>query len=105
MVLVSALCMSIAQVSIRKLSLAKIHFSVISMYPALIGLPASLVLSLVLILTKSSHSDIVEEIEILPIQFFYSFVAGVFATLSLICLNLALKLEDASKIGMVSADV
>lgn len=94
--------MSIAQVSIRKLSLAKVHFSVISMYPALIGLPSGLLLSFLLIFTKSSHSDLKEEVEILPIQLVYSFIGGCLATLSLICLNLALKLEDASKIGMVN---
>lgn len=94
--------MSIAQVAIRKLSLAKIHFSVISIYPALIGLPVSILLSFLLIVTKSSHIDISEEIEIIPIQVVYSAIAGFLATLSLVCLNLALKLEDASKIGMVT---
>lgn len=43
--LFSAVCMSIAQVAIRKLCLVHIHFSVTSLYPALIGLPASLLIS------------------------------------------------------------
>ncbi len=101
MVLVAALCMSSAQVAIRKLSLTKVHFSVISIYPALLGLPASVLLTTVLIATKSSHKDITEEAEVLAVQIIYSAISGLFATFGLICLNLALKAEDASKIGMV----
>lgn len=53
--LASAIGMSIAQVTIRKLCLFNIHFSVTSLYPALIGLPASLILSGYLIKQGISH--------------------------------------------------
>ena len=51
----SAIGMSIAQVTIRKLCLVNIHFSITSLYPCLIGLPASLILSGYLIKQEMSH--------------------------------------------------
>ena len=53
--LFSAFCMSIAQVAIRKLCLVHIHFSVTSLYPAIVGLPASLIISGYLIKQELSH--------------------------------------------------
>lgn len=101
MVLISATCMSAAQVSIRKLCLGKVHFSITSVYPAMIGLPCSLLISFVLIETNTSHKDLVEEADILPLQIFYSICAGILGTCGIIFLNKGLHYEDATKIGMV----
>ena len=128
MVLISALCMSISQVAIRKLCLAKVHFSVISIYPALVGLPASLMVSILLISVNASQTEF-KSFNIQPVHVFYSFISGkfyffllypiaslfsifyfglflfgkkaIFGSVALIFLNLALKYEDATKIGMV----
>lgn len=100
LVSMSAICMSIAQVSIRKLCLGKIHFSVTSIYPAYAGLPASILISAILILTRSSHTNINEEADTLLLQIFYSFCSGSLGTMGIIFLNHALRHEDATKIGM-----
>ncbi len=60
----------------------------------------SIVLSIVLILTKSSHADIVDEVSSLPLQIFYSFCGGTIGVIGLTFLNMALNYEDPTKIGM-----
>jgi drug/metabolite transporter (DMT)-like permease len=99
--ILSAVCMSIAQVSIRKLCLVKVHFSITSLYPALVGLPASIAISILLIKTESSHKNLLSEMDTLAIQIVYSVCAGVCGTIGIICLNNALKYEDATKIGIL----
>lgn len=102
MVLISATCMSISQVAIRKLCLVKVHFSITSIYPALIGLPSSILISAVLFNTKYSSHNIFHENSLdLMVEIGYSVCAGVFGTMGLIFLNNALQYEDATKIGMV----
>ena len=94
LVLVSATCMSCAQVAIRKLCLGKIHFSITSIYPAYVGLPSSLIVTVILILTQSSHADFLnQEAEVISMQILYSIFAGMFGTLGIIFLNKALHCE------------
>ena len=101
LVLISSFCMSTSQVIVRKLCLSKVHFSVTSIYPALCGLPASIIISMLLIITKSSNIHLEDEAGILPMQFVYSFIAGLFGTAGLIFLNKALHTEDATRVGMM----
>ncbi len=98
--LVSALCMSICQVSIRKLLLFKIHFSIITIYPALIGLPFSILISLILNFTQKYRINTNNTTELYK-QLMFSSISGLCGTCALIFLNLALKNEDATKIGMI----
>lgn len=99
--LFSAICMAVSQVAIRKLCLVHIHFSVTSLYPALVGLPLSLIISGYMIKQEISHKYLNEEMDTLIIQIVYSFLAGVFGTVGIIFLNSALKYEDATKIGIL----
>lgn len=101
MVLISAFCLSIAQVTIRKLCLGKVHFSITSLYPAMVGLPSSICVSLFLIKTNASHQDLKQEAAFLPIEIMFSVIAGLLGTMGIIFLNKALNCEDATKIGMV----
>lgn len=100
LVLLSASAMSISHVAVRKLSLEKIHFSVSSIYPAFVGLPFSIIISIVLILTKNSHVDLDDEASSLPLQIFYSICGGSIGVIGLTFLNIALNHEDPTKIGM-----
>ena len=95
LVFTHALCTSISQVSIRKLCLDKVHHSIISIYPVFIGLPLSVIVSVLLTLPQDA------KLQIIPIEIFYSFCAGLISTFGLICLNKALKHEDAAKIAIV----
>ena len=96
LVLVSATCMSVAQVSIRKLCLAKCHFSITSIYPAYVGLPSSVLVSLLLVYTQASQgrrhalmltTADVDGSEEMAMQIIYAIFAGVFGTLGIIFLS------------------
>ncbi|CAF1073882.1 unnamed protein product [Brachionus calyciflorus] len=100
-VLASALCFSITQVSVRKLCLLKAHFAVATLYPALIGLPVSILISVILKITNQSKLDLNEDRNVLLINLAYSVCGGIFATACNLILNYALKYEDATKIAMV----
>ena len=63
-------------------------------------MPTATTFSLVLIITKYSHADMDDEVDSLLLQVFYSVCGGTIGTMGLIFLNLALKYEDATKIGM-----
>jgi drug/metabolite transporter (DMT)-like permease len=104
LVLMSAVCQSIAQVVIRKLCLVKVHYAVNSMYPALIGLPMSMFVSGLFYQFKWIKYEEYATSDIL-VQVGYSVCGGVMGTFGLIFLNLALKFEDATKIGMVKTNV
>ena len=104
LILLNATCHSVAQVAIRKLCLVQVHFSVNSMYPALVGLPLSLILSGIFHQFKLIKIDTYETKDIVP-QFVYSILSGIMGTLGMIFLNLALKVEDATKIGMIKTNV
>ena len=100
-VLLSALFFSITQVAVRKLCLLKAHFAVATLYPALIGLPASILITAILFVTKNSKVDLNRELRDFIPDFGYALSGGVFGTLCNILINYALKYEDATKIAMV----
>jgi drug/metabolite transporter (DMT)-like permease len=104
LVLVSSTCQSVAQVTIRKLCLVKVHYAVNSLYPALVGLPLSLLISSLFFQFKWIKYDEYGTVEMIT-QVGYSVCAGIMGTLGLIFLNVALKFEDATKIGMVKTNV
>jgi drug/metabolite transporter (DMT)-like permease len=95
--------MSICQVTIRKLLLFKIHFSIITIYPALVGLPLSIIISLILQFTQMYHINLINKNNNNELykQLMFSSISGLSGTCALIFLNLALKNEDATKIGMI----
>ncbi|RNA24471.1 melanoma inhibitory activity 3 [Brachionus plicatilis] len=100
-VLSSALCFSITQVSVRKLCLINAHFSVATLYPALIGLPASIIISAVLLATDNSNIDLEQNKDVLLLHLSYAVVGGFFGTACNIIIQYALRYEDATKIAMV----
>ena len=102
LVILSAVLMGTTQVIIKKLCIIKVHYSIVSFYPAALGLPTGLIVSLVLFLTNVSH-DAAHPIdtEKLPYHILYSFIAGTAGTVALIFLNMALDHEDASRIAIV----
>lgn len=100
-VLCSALCFSITQVSLKKLCLMNAHFSVATLYPALIGLPASIIISLILFATNNSNIDLEKNKDVLLLHLVYAFIAGLFGTACNVTIQYALRFEDATKISMV----
>lgn len=116
LVLTSATSQSIAQVMIRKLSLAKIHFSLMVAYPAYIGLPASILVSVLLRLyrmslpshsnkntsfsnSSSSFCSFLSDVQ--AEHWLMAFGSGLCGCVGVICLNKALQYEDPTKVGMI----
>lgn len=95
-VLLSAFFQSSLQVVTRKLALAKIHFSLISIYPVYIGLPFSIIVSIFYYFFNTKY-----QLVFIPHEIFYSFCGGLLSVIGLICLNKALKHEAAAKIVML----
>ena len=95
-VLLSAFFQSSLQVVTRKLALAKIHFSLISIWPVYVGLPFSIIVSIFYYFFNSKY-----KLAFIPLEIFYSFCGGLLSVIGLICLNKALKHEAAAKIVML----
>lgn len=100
-VLSSALCFSITQVSVRKLCLMNAHFSVATLYPALIGLPVSLIISFILLATNNSNIDLEKNKDVFLLHLGYAVIGGLFGTACNVTIQYALRFEDATKIAMV----
>lgn len=92
----STILTSISHIVIRKLCLVKIHFSVISIYPVLVGLPLSIIASSLLFIFQSKF-----QINIVPFHLMLSVCAALLATLGLILLNKAFAIETPAKISML----
>ena len=92
----STLLTSISHIAIRKLCLIKIHFSVISIYPVIVGLPISITVSILLLIFQSKS-----QVNIVPLHFLFSSGAGLIATLGLILLNKAFAIESPAKVSML----
>lgn len=102
MALGNAISLSMVQVVIRKLCIHNVHFSVTTLYLTIVGLIASVFLSVVMAATNLSlfmQSNI--RYNHLLIQIGYSVLAGVCGTLGIVFMNYALKYEDASKVAML----
>ncbi|RNA24470.1 solute carrier family 35 member G1 [Brachionus plicatilis] len=102
MVMINAVCLSIVQVVIRKLCLVKVHFSVTSIYPAMVGFVTSMVLSGAMVGSGLSvHKEIESSLSDMLIEIGYSLTGGLLGTIGIVFMYYALKYEDATKIGMV----
>ena len=104
--LVGALGSAAIHVIIKKLCKNKVHYSVSTIYGSYLGLPASFILSLALILTGSSHKNFHCEAQYLGIDILFGCLGGLCAVFGHVLLNLSLQHEDATKVSIVrTADV
>lgn len=94
------------KVIVRKLCNYKIHFSLSCFYPAIVGLPLSICISLILFFANQSHKDLTtSKLEFIE-HICYSFTGAMFSIGALVFMNLALDSEDASKVAILrSCDV
>ncbi len=65
------------------------------------GLPISIVISMCLYFFYDSHESLLAEIEEILKNVGYSVASAILNMVSLICLNLALEVEEASKIAII----
>jgi drug/metabolite transporter (DMT)-like permease len=98
--LVSALLGGFVRILVKKLVMQKLHFSLISIIAPYLGLPASLIISLILIISGVSHNNFRAELHLLPMDLFYAMMSGFAGVGAQTAFNLALKYEDTSKVAI-----
>jgi drug/metabolite transporter (DMT)-like permease len=100
--IISAFGAGSSRVILKKLCNNKVHFSIATIYASYFGLPLSIMLSVVLTLTGVTHKEFFEkELKHLPKHLLYTTIAAFIGIFAQVLLNLALKYEDATKLGIV----
>ena len=100
--LFSAFASSFVSILIKKLTNIKAHFSILIIYASYIGLPTSLLITLVLRLTgaQKSNRNIYETYD-LSLQIFYSISSASCGIIGQILLTTSFKHEDVTKISVL----
>ena len=99
---------SFVSILLKKLSNKHVHYSLTICYAGYIGLPVSLMISGILILTKLEKKDpaILYNTNALLIDTFYAISSAIIGVFAQVLMNLSVKYYDASKISMLkSSDV
>lgn len=100
--LCGALTTGIVQITVKHLCNKKVHFSIIIIYSSYFGMPLSLLISLALYFSGVSYKNLNNfDTQSIMLQVFYSFFSAVVGLSAQICLSLALKYEEASKIAII----
>jgi drug/metabolite transporter (DMT)-like permease len=99
--LLGAIGSAAIHIIIKKLCKNKVYFAVNTIYGTYLGLPTAFTLSLVLILTGSSHKDINCELEYLALDLVFGCLGGILAVVGHVLLNISLQHEDATKVSIV----
>ena len=100
--LFSALLSGIVAVLLKKLTNQKVHYSVAIIYATYIGLPVSLLISLIMYLTgsKKINLELVQDVPSILYQIAFGLSSGLFGVFSQIAMNFALKYDDTTKVSM-----
>jgi drug/metabolite transporter (DMT)-like permease len=100
-----ALSFAFVNVILKYLAIKKAHLSVVLLYATYYGIPTSVLTCLVMILTgleERKDFSIIES-QVLKNDFYLAIVAGLISVLSQILINLAIQLEDASKVSIIKS--
>ena len=102
--LISAVCSGIVPVIIKHLINQNIHYSVMTIYTTFIGLPASIVIDLILIYTNT-HTKAIELFGTNPsqlaIEFGMSAVTAVLSLFNIVMFNISIEYEDPTKCTII----
>jgi len=99
--LIAAFLVSCTYLVIKKLAMCKVHWATNTLFVSLVGLPMSIVFSLILYNLGLSHKNFAtQEKKDLPMDLFYSALAGFLSNVAQIFLNIALQYEDTTKIAI-----
>lgn len=100
--ILAAATVGTSHVILKKLCNNNVHFSVATIYAAYYGLPLAIILSTALTLGGITHKEFkAKEIEYLPLHLLYTTIASFIGIFAQVLLNLALKYEDPTKLGIV----
>ena len=102
--LISAMAISCVAILIKKLSDLNVHYSVSVIYSSYIGLPTSLIISLIMYLTNTRNIDlsVYDTTEKFAWQIFYSLSSAICGCINQILVTMSNKHEDANKLALIS---
>ena len=106
--LTCTLASSFVSILIKKLSNKHVHYSLVICYAGYIGLPITLLISGILLITKFEKKNlhILNNSNALLIEIIYSVSSAIIGVFAQVLMNLSIKYYDASKISMIkSSDV
>lgn len=98
--LIAAFLVSCTYLVIKKLTIRKVNWATNNIFVSLIGLPLSVISSILFIRFGLAHVNFAAEKKDLPMDLFYSILAALLANVAQIFLNLALQYEDTTKIAI-----
>ena len=106
--LMGAMVAASVPILIKQLTNQKVHFAVVIIYASYIGLPAAIIISVILHATGADTKSqaLIHDKSLLVPQLGYALAASVIGLLAQISVNMAIKYEDTSKIAIIrSSDV
>lgn len=101
--IMAAFFSSLVPIFLKNLSNRKVHYSVSVIYASYLGIPFSLLISLVLHLSDLDKRNFEEfnNSSVIAWQLFYSFISASSGVLSQTMMNISIKYEDASKVALL----
>jgi drug/metabolite transporter (DMT)-like permease len=86
--------------TLKKLTSKKVHWASTTIYVCWTGIPFSMILSAFLIFYGHYHKDIKSELNMLPMDLFYSCFGACMSIIGQIFLNIAFRYEEPTKIAI-----
>ena len=101
--LLSAFLSAVVAVLLKKLTIKKVHYSVTIIYASYVGIPVSILISLIMYLTSSQkhNMELVQDMPSVLYQIGFGSISGLFAVVSIIFKISALKYDDTSKVAII----
>jgi drug/metabolite transporter (DMT)-like permease len=99
--LIGAFGSAAIHVIIKKLCVNKVYFGVTTLYGTFLGLPASILTSILLVVTGLSHNNPICELKNLPLDIMWGLFGGGFAVIAHVTFNISLQYEDATKVAIL----
>ena len=103
--LFSALFCAFGQIISKKIADKKVHFSIPCIYQSFVGLPLSLLISLILVFTGIQRYDLnlLKDTKNICYQILFAIGSSLFGIFYQIFLNIALKYEKSSRVSIIMA--
>ena len=99
--LIGAFGSAAIHIIIKKLCVNKVYFAITTLYGTFLGLPASILTSILLVITGLAHNDPICELKNLPYDIMWGLFGGGFAVLAHVTFNISLQHEDATKVAIL----
>lgn len=97
----SAFALSCIFLVLKKLNNCKVHWATSTIYVCWLGIPMSLIISVILIELKLAHKNFEKEANDLFMDLCYSILSAFFSILGQVLMNICLKYADATQVSII----